>query len=80
MENYDPQHEIAPPWLMFPEADFLELSGAWGGFRQGAGEAWLHGVWFPFWHQLREEQRISYVERHRASPVWSEYLLLYWMP
>jgi hypothetical protein len=77
---YCEQSEILPPWVIFPDADFFELAGAWGGFRQGSGEAWLHGTWLPYWHHLSAEQRLAYVEKHQASPLWREYLLIHWAP
>jgi hypothetical protein len=44
------------------------------GARQGAEEAWIDGVWRPFWAALSAEQRLAYLGHWKASENWREWI------
>jgi hypothetical protein len=65
---------IQPPWLEYPGED-----PAWGGWRQGFGEAWMLNTWIPFWNQLSPEEKESYLKRYPPpDDNWRLYLTHYW--
>jgi hypothetical protein len=63
--------EMPPPWAVFPL--FSPVSSGW---RQGLGESWFWGSWFPFWDRLSAREQADYQERHQAPSEWREYFSL----
>ena len=61
----------APPWLAFPGMRPEEF-----GATQGAQEAWLDGVWRPFWLALGEDERARYLDHWHCTRDWREWIAL----
>ncbi len=63
-----------PPWVAYPGEQPW-----WGGWRQGAGEAWLHHRWLPFWQALDASGRQAYLIRWPPpNEAWREYMTFHW--
>lgn len=58
-----------PPWVAFPELGI----GDWPA-RQGAAEDWGHSHFKPFWMQLSDDERHSFMLHWQASAEWREAL------
>ncbi len=60
--------EVELPWIAFPGAE------PWS-FKQGYNEAWLLGVFLPFWRRQRPEERAAYLKRWPPpADYWTDYL------
>ena len=55
--------EPLPPWLQYPQI----LIGSMG-WRMGAGEDYLHDVFYPFWRSLDTEKQNEYIEKFGIAP------------
>lgn len=54
-----------PPWQVFPDMTPWQVAA-----RQGVQEAWVDGVWRPYWTGLTPAQREAYFVRWQAGQEW----------
>ncbi len=59
--------EILPPWLEYPEILIGSI-----GWRMGAGETFLHEVFFPYWRALNSNEQNAYVEKYDLGAQWQD--------
>jgi hypothetical protein len=59
--------EPQPPWLAFPDMGVTHI-----GWRMGAGESYIHSVFWPFWRHLDQAAREDYFRRYDLGADWPE--------
>jgi hypothetical protein len=74
MSNGDSRPLVQPPWIQYPDNE-----PTWGGWRQGASEAWLLDTWLLFWKQLTPEEQSAYLKLYPPpDDEWLLYLTHFW--
>jgi hypothetical protein len=74
VSEQDSRFAVQPPWIEYPDSE-----PAWGGWRQGTSEAWLHDVWLPFWRRLPSADRAAYLKRWPPpNEDWELYVTRFW--
>jgi len=75
VDDQETTFPVRPPWIEYPESE-----PSWGGWRQGASEAWLHDAWLPFWKGLGPDGRAAYLQRWPPpNDEWSLYISHFWI-
>ncbi|RNF33467.1 hypothetical protein A7A09_017205 [Paracoccus methylarcula] len=59
--------EPLPPWIEKPRILLGSI-----GWRMGAGETYLHEVFFPFWQSLTEREQDGYWKKFDLGPRWED--------
>lgn len=74
MNGQNSESPIPPPWMEYPDRE-----PTWGGWRQGTSEAWLQGIWLPYWEPLTAEERTAYLQRWPPpDDEWRLYVTHVW--
>jgi hypothetical protein len=60
----------APPWVVFPKLEPIELEMN----KQGSIDYWWSHIWLPFWSTRTEAEKRQYLFDNRANAKWSEAL------
>lgn len=59
--------EPLPPWMQYPQILIGSI-----GWRMGAGEDYLHDVFYPFWWSLDTEKQNEYIEKFDLGATWPD--------
>ncbi|MEO0372472.1 MAG: hypothetical protein AAF231_13525 [Pseudomonadota bacterium] len=59
--------EPLPPWIQYPEILIGSI-----GWRMGAGEDFLHEVFFPYWQNLNQSQQAAYFQKFDLGSKWED--------
>lgn len=59
--------EPLPPWMEHPEILIGSI-----GWRMGAGEDFIHEVFFPFWRNMSQAQQTAYINKFDLGSEWPD--------
>ena len=59
--------EPLPPWMEHPEILIGSI-----GWRMGAGEDFIHNVFFPFWRNMSQAQQTAYIKKFDLGSEWPD--------